>query len=158
MAIASQKKTRKNYMSAPDEKAVLMGRLIELKSKGMNDFQVSKELGIHPATSKKWWLEHLGESSSFNPAEKALARAVKLESAIDKAIKDFHADKSDGRNIVGLMQAADRYNGLQDYLARRSLENLPTSNDPPLLSVVVRNVPIELPPGDDDDDEPINFD
>jgi hypothetical protein len=142
----SQSPKPKKTKRTAEETSELMAKAIELKSGGANDFVVAKTLGVHASTVKKWWSVFLGTVETPEPEQFVKSRILSLERCVSKALADYHSGQGAMKDVATAVMLADKYNGVENYLNRQSIENQTTQNQAPLLNIIVQNVDIEYPP------------
>jgi hypothetical protein len=131
--------------SPPEIKQELTKRIAELRMEGHNNKYISEKLGICWNTVEKYWQNHLKENSKIDLDELLLDRQATTERLVQKALRDHYEGKVPISDVKTAYDLADRYNGL-------ALKILSTANQqlPPLLTVEVQNVDVEMPPNNDE--------
>jgi predicted transcriptional regulator len=114
------------------EKREMMTLALELKAEGWKDAAIGKELGVHPSTVKTWLRLQIKKLPDIDRAAILRDRILQTQAAAMKGVRDFHADKISGRDLVAILSYADKIVGL-DHLIQSQSER--TESLPPLLRV-----------------------
>ena len=141
--MANKKGTRTSIPT--DEKIELKRKIADLKSQGQNTNAIAKAVGIDYNTVKKYWdeiIEETGEKA--DPAELLIAHRIFTKKAMEKTLRDFYADKTDIKSVVAAISLACDFNGVNKLIQ----DTTPTVNLPPLLTIQVQHVDVEMPPDD----------
>jgi hypothetical protein len=139
--MASKKSTRTSIPN--DEKVELKCKISTMKSQGENNNVIAKALDIDYGTVKKYWGEIIEESGEkADPAKLLIAHRIFAKKAMEKTLRDFYADKCDIKAVAVAMELANDLNGVNHLIQTAT----PTEKLPPLLTIQVQNVEIEMPP------------
>ena len=135
---------RKRTSISSDLKDELIARITVLKLEGENNHTISNELGCAWETVEKYWDEILEKSGVQIDAIKLIKeRRMVTERLVGKSIRNFYSGTAPIRDVAIAMEMADKYNGVAKLLETGTNEKLP-----PLLTIEVTNVEVELPPTD----------
>jgi transposase-like protein len=128
----------------PELKEELIKRVAELKIEGKSYNFIANELGICFNSAMKYWQIYLKENSQIDLDELLLDRQQVTERLVQKAVREHYEGKVPIKDVETAMNLADRYNGLALKIMASVNQELP-----PLLTIQVQNVDVELPPGEE---------
>jgi hypothetical protein len=139
--MASKKSTRTSIPN--DEKVELKCKISTMKSQGENNNVIAKALDIDYGTVKKYWEEIIQETGEkTDPVKLLIAHRIFTKKAMEKTLRDFYADKTDIKSVLVAINLANDFNGVNKLIN----DSTPTEKLPPLLTIQVQNVEVEMPP------------
>jgi DNA-binding CsgD family transcriptional regulator len=133
-----------------DEKIELKRKIADLKSQGQNTNAIAKAVGIDYNTVKKYWEEIIQETGEkTDPAKLLIAHRIFTKKAMEKTLRDFYADKTDIKSVLVAINLANDLNSVNKLINDLTP---PAKELPPLLTIQVHNVEVEMPPNSLSDD------
>jgi hypothetical protein len=127
-------------------KIELMEDVVRFRLEGETFRGIASKLSIDNETVHRYWNEYLKQSGETNVEDLLKQRRLTTERLLEKSLRSFYAGETPIKDVTLAMEQADKYNGLNQYLANQTV----ASQLPPLLEVNVHTVTLDLPPSRED--------
>lgn len=126
-------------------KTELMEEVVRFRLEGETFRGIAGKLTIDTETAHRYWNEYLKLSGDTNVEDLLKQRRLTTERLLEKSLRSYYAGEVGIKDVTLAMEAADKFNGLNQYLDKMVV----STQLPPLLEIRVQQVQLELPPAND---------